>query len=116
VGTDDFDFAPYPKLLSILRTSKLLEESATLMGRSDAASFLTGMRAREESRSCSARHVCCALCLGVRRNWAEKVGGIGQYGTDGSSPSRPTRYRTTAMAQGVMLRKTTSTFSRYWKK
>ena len=47
-GVDDFDFAPYLKLLSILRASKLLEESATLMGRSDAAGFLTGMRARED--------------------------------------------------------------------
>ena len=47
-GLDDFDFAPYPKLLDILRTSKLLGESATLMSRSDAASFLTGMRARED--------------------------------------------------------------------
>ena len=47
-GVDDFDFAKYPLLLNILRASKLLEESATLMSRSDAAGFLTGMRARED--------------------------------------------------------------------
>ena len=56
-GVDDFDFAPYPKLLGILRASKLLEESATLMSRSDAAGFLTGMRAREDVQNAELNRV-----------------------------------------------------------